>query len=82
MSKIHVLELDFLVHEIHIPDLDSVAVNAEQLRIGVVVELDLVGGASTDWVAADSFSSFNIPDNELVIILSTKGRKVSLVVGK
>ena len=51
-----VLELDLLVNEIGCPDSQSVVVDGQELRVRLVVEGYLVGGVSSDWVAAESLA--------------------------
>ena len=82
MAHVHVRELDFLGNEVDIPDFHTVVIDAEQLGIGVVEEFDLVCGVSSNGVSANSFSSFNVPDNELIIVLTSERSQVSFIKGE
>lgn len=79
MAEVDIGELDFLCDEVHVPDLETIVVDAEQLGVSVVIKLDLVCCACSDWVSTNGFSAFNIPDNELVVVLPTEGGEVALV---
>jgi hypothetical protein len=57
-------------------------VDGHQLVVGLVVELDLVGDVHADGVTTDSFARINLPDNELVVILSTERCQVLLIRGE
>jgi hypothetical protein len=72
VSHVHIRELDLLGYEVDVPDSDGVVVNAKQFCVGVVKEPDLVGGASSDWISANGLTGLDIPDNQLVIILSSE----------
>ena len=82
MAHVHVRELNFLVHQVNAPDFHTVVIDAEKLGVGVVKEPDLVGCASADGVSTDSLSRFNIPDDELVVILPSKRGEMLLIEGE
>lgn len=79
VAHVHIRELDLLGYKVDVPDLDSVVVNAKQLCVGVVEEPDLVSGVSSDWISTDGLSCLNVPDNQLVVVLSSERSKVALV---
>ena len=63
VAEVNIRELDFLCNEVNVPDFKTVVVDAEELLISVVIKFDLVCSACSDWVAANGFSSFNVPDD-------------------
>jgi hypothetical protein len=79
VAHVHIRVLNLLGYEVDVPDLDAVVVDAEQLSVSVVEEPDLVGGVSPDWVSADSFSGLDVPDNQLVVVLSSERSEVALI---
>ena len=68
-AHIDVLELDFLVDEVCCPDSDAVVVDGEELGVGPVVELNLVGSVGADGVAAEGLASGDL--FELIILILT-----------
>jgi hypothetical protein len=57
-------------------------VDGDQVVVGVVVELDLVGDVHADCMSADGFASVSIPDYELVVILPAERGQVLFIVGE
>jgi len=59
-SHIDVCKLNLFVDQVSLPDFDSVVVDREQIRIGIVIEENLIGSVCSNWVAAESFASGNL----------------------
>jgi len=77
-----VLEQDFLLSVVDVPDADTIVVDGDQLLIRVVEESDLIGNVHAYIVTADCFSALSFPDNELVVVLAAERRQVIFVVGE
>lgn len=53
--------------------------DSDELIVGVVEEFNLVGHVHADRVSDKSFTAFNVPDDQLVIILPTERSHVLLI---
>lgn len=82
LAHVDVLVSDLLGYEVAVPDTEAVVVDGDELVVGVVKEFDLVGDVHTDWVTAEGFASFNVPDHKRVVVLSSKRSKVLFVSGE
>ena len=60
LTSVDVLETNLLCNEVAGPDSDAVIVDSDELVVGAVEELNLVGDIHTDIVSADSFSGLNL----------------------
>lgn len=54
------------------PDAEAVVVDGDELVVGGVEEGNLVSNVHTDRVAADGLSALDLPNDQLVVILTTK----------
>jgi len=72
LAQSEVLEEDFLLGVVDVPDADSVVVDGDKFLIGVVVESDLVGDVHANGVTTNGFSTDGFPDYELVVILAAE----------
>jgi len=82
LTGVDVLEANLLGNEVAGPDSDSVVVDGDELVVGAVEEFNLVGDIHTDIMAADGFTGLNIPNGERVVILTSEGGEVLLVLGE
>ena len=57
MAHIDICVLNFLVNEVAIPDFDSIVVHGQQIRVRLVIELNLVGSVSSDRISTKGFTS-------------------------
>jgi len=57
LAQSEVLEENFLLGVVDVPDADSVVVDGDKLLIGVVVESDLVGDVHANGVTTNGFST-------------------------
>ena len=60
LAHSEVLEQDFLLCVVNIPDTDAIVVDCDQLLIRVVEECDLIGNVHAYIVTADCFSTFSL----------------------
>ena len=60
MTHVQVLEENSLLDEVTVPDADAVVVDGDQVVVGVIVELDLVGDVHADCMSADGFASVSL----------------------
>ena len=60
LAHSEVLEQDFLLSVVDIPDTDTIVVDGDQLLVGVVVEGDLIGNIHAYIVTADCFSTLSL----------------------
>jgi len=66
------LEANLLINQINSPAADAIVVDGNQLGVSGVEEFNLIGYVHTDWVSADCFSSLDIPNDELTVVLTTE----------
>lgn len=74
--------LNFFEDKVAVPCSDTIVVDSEAFGRGVVEETNSVCNVHSNWISNKSFSTDNIPDNERVVILSTKGCKILFVEGE
>ena len=60
LSHLEVLEEDFLLDVVDIPDADSVVMDGDEVLVGVVVEGNFIGNVHTNRVATNGFSRFGL----------------------
>jgi len=65
-----VLEEDLFLDIVDVPDADTIVVDCHKVIVCVVEEGNFVSDVHANSMATDGFSTFGIPDNELVIILA------------
>jgi len=79
LTGVDVVVSYFLRNEVTSPHSHTVVVNSDELVVSVVEELDLVSNVHADGVAAHSLTSLNLPDDEVVVVLTSEGSQVLLV---
>lgn len=72
MTHVYVLILNLFVDQVAIPDFDAVVVHSQQIAVSLVVKANLVGSVGAYRIATNSFTSCYVPDNESIVILSSK----------
>ena len=60
LAHSEVLEQDFLLSVVDVPDADAIVVDGHQLFSGVVEEGDLVGDVHANGVSTDCLSTFSL----------------------
>jgi len=82
LAHVDVLVGDLLCYEVASPNAESVVVDGHKLVVSSVEESNFVSDVHADGVAANSFAGFNLPNNKLIVVLSSEGRKVLLIAGE
>lgn len=64
---------NLLLDEVEIPDAETKGVDGQAFGGGVVKEANFVCDIHANWISNECFTAFNLPNNEGVVILSSKG---------
>jgi hypothetical protein len=73
---------NLLLNEIKIPSTETIRVDCQTLGGRRVEEANFVCNVHTNRVTNEGFAAFNIPNDNGVIVLSTEGSKMLLIVGE